>query len=101
MSSAKRLPQLPEVPTLNELGYTGMEDYTWVGIFAPAGTPADVVARLNSAFTEALRATEVRSRFATLMAEPTPSTPQQFDDFMKRERAKYERVVKLSGAKVD
>ncbi len=100
VTTAQRASVMPEVPAVAET-LPGFEIDTWWGLIAPAGTPADVVARLNSAFTEALRATEVRSRFATLMAEPTPSTPQQFDDFMKRERAKYERVVKLSGAKVD
>jgi len=100
VTTAQRASVMPEVPTVAET-LAGFEIDTWWGLIAPAGTPADVVARLNTAFTDALRTAEVKSRFATLMAEPTPTTPQQFDDFMKRERAKYERVVKLSGAKVD
>ena len=59
------------------------------------------MSKLNTAFVDALKSPEVKTRFGNLMAEPAPSTPEQFDDFMKRERAKYERVVKISGAKVD
>jgi len=74
---------------------------TWWGLVAPAGTPRDVAARLNQAFVTALNAPETRQRFAGLMAEPVPNTPEQFGDFMKAELAKYEKVVKASGAKVD
>ncbi len=100
MTTAQRAPVMPEVPTVAET-LPGFEIDTWWGLIAPAGTPADAVQRLNAAFVTALRSPEVRERFATLMAEPAPSTPQQFADFMARERAKYERVVRLSGAKVD
>jgi tripartite-type tricarboxylate transporter receptor subunit TctC len=68
---------------------------------APAGTPKDVVAKLNQAFVTALQSPEAKSRFAILMAEPVASSPDEFGNFMKAELAKYERVVKLSGAKVD
>ena len=74
---------------------------TWWGLVAPAATPKDVVAKLNQAFVTALKAPETQSRFAALMAEPVPSTPEEFGAFMQRERARYERVVKASGAKVD
>ena len=72
-----------------------------VGLVAPAATPTDVVERLNKAFTEALRTPETRSRFAQLMAEPVPTTPGEFGAFMKKELARYEPVVKASGARVD
>src|SRR5213078_3849123 len=62
VSSAKRLPQLPDVPTLNELGYTGMEDYTWVGIFTPAGTPRDIAQKLNDAVLKAVGSADLRAR---------------------------------------
>ena len=91
---------MPDVPTVAET-YPGFAIDTWWGLIAPAGTPRDVVQKLNTAFVDALKSPEVKTRFANLMAEPAPSTPEQFDDFMKRERAKYERVVKISGAKVD
>ena len=73
----------------------------WWGLVAPAGTPPAVVAKLNQAFVAALQSPEARSRFATLLAEPVTSTPEEFAAFMKAELAKYEKVVKASGAKVD
>jgi tripartite-type tricarboxylate transporter receptor subunit TctC len=74
---------------------------TWWGLVAPAATPKEVVARLNQAFVAALNAPETKARFATLLAEPAPSTPEEFAAFMKTERAKYEALVKASGARVD
>ncbi len=79
----------------------GFEIDTWWGLVAPAGTPREVLERLNKAFTEALRAPETQTRFAQLMAEPVPTTPEQFGAFMKKELARYEPVVKASGARVD
>jgi tripartite-type tricarboxylate transporter receptor subunit TctC len=74
---------------------------TWWGLVAPAHTPADVIAKLNTAFVGALRSSETKARFAALLAEPVASSPQEYGNFMKAELAKYEKVVKLSGAKVD
>jgi tripartite-type tricarboxylate transporter receptor subunit TctC len=74
---------------------------TWWGLVAPAGTPRDVIARLNHAFVAALQTPEAKMAFAGLLAEPVTSTPEEFAAFMKAELAKYEKVVKLSGAKVD
>ena len=67
----------------------------------PAGTPKDVLDKLNHAFTDALKAPEAKTRFANLLAEPVPTTPEQFGAFMQQELQKYEKVVKASGAKVD
>lgn len=100
VTTARRSPLLPGVPAMAET-IPGFEIDTWWGLVAPAGTPHDVIARLNAAFTEALRAPETQQRFAALMAEPAPTTPEQFGQFMARERARYEKVVKSSGAKVD
>jgi len=100
VTTLERSAVMPDVPTVAET-YKGFAIDTWWGLIAPAGTPRDVVQKLNAAFVDALKSPEVKTRFGNLMAEPTPSTPEQFDDFMKRERAKYERVVKISGAKVD
>ncbi len=100
VTTAQRSSVMPDVPTVAET-LPGFEIDTWWGLVVPAGVPADTVARLNTAFTEALGSAEVKSRFATLMAEPAPSTPEAFGAFMNSERAKYERMVKLSGARVD
>ncbi len=100
VTTAKRSAALPEVPTLAET-YPGFEIDTWWGVVAPAGTPADVVQKLNKAITEALATPELKTRFANLLAEPTPTTPEQFGRFMAAERAKYGPVVKASGARVD
>jgi tripartite-type tricarboxylate transporter receptor subunit TctC len=100
VTTAQRSPVMPDVPTVADT-LPGFEIDTWWGLVVPSGVPADTVAKLNAAFTEALRSPEVKARFATLMAEPAPSTPEAFGAFMNKERAKYERMVKLSGAKVD
>ena len=100
VTTLERSAVMPDVPTVAET-YKGFAIDTWWGLIAPAGTPRDVVQKLNTAFVDALKSPEVKTRFGNLMAEPAPSTPEQFDEFMKRERAKYERVVKISGAKVD
>ena len=93
-------PMLPGVPPLSDT-FKGFGIDTWWGLVAPAGTPAPVIDRLNKAFVAALNAPETRTRFAALLAEPVPTTPAQFDQFMASERAKYEKVVKASGATVD
>ena len=100
VTSARRSALMPKVPAMAET-LPGFEVDTWWGLVAPAGTPRDVVDRLNAAFTAALKAPETQQRFALLMAEPVPTTPEQFGQFMARERARYEAVVKRSGAKVD
>lgn len=100
VTTAKRSPLLPGVPAIAET-IKGFEVDTWWGLVAPAGTPKDVIDKLNAAFTTALKSPETQQRFAQLMAEPVPTTPEQFGAFMARERARYEPVVKRSGAKVD
>ena len=100
VTSLAASPMLPGVPPLSS-SFTGFAIDTWWGLVAPAGTPGPVIARLNKAFTDALRAPETKTRFEALMAEPVPTTPEQFDAFMAAERAKYQQVVKASGAKVD
>jgi len=93
-------PMLPGVPPVaNTL--KGFSIDTWWGLVAPAGTPADTIHKLNRAFVAALNTPEAKTRFAALMAEPVTSTPEEFAAFMKAELAKYEKVVKASGAKVD
>jgi tripartite-type tricarboxylate transporter receptor subunit TctC len=100
VTTAHRSKALPDIAAMSET-LPGFEVDTWWGLVAPAATPRDVVDRLNKAFTEALRAPETQTRFAQLMAEPVPTTPEQFGAFMKKELGRYESVVKASGARVD
>ena len=100
VTTAQRSSTLPELPSMAET-LKGFEIDTWWGLVAPAHTPHDVVERLNKAFTTALQAPETKTRFAQLMAEPVATTPEQFAAFMKKELARYEPVVKASGARVD
>jgi tripartite-type tricarboxylate transporter receptor subunit TctC len=105
VTTAKRASAMPDVPTIAEsgagLGLAQFDIGTWFGLFGPARLPAATTARLNKAFTDALASPEVKSRLATLMAEPSPTTPEAFAQFVRAEHAKYEKVVKASGAKAD
>ncbi len=100
VTTAERSSALPEVPTVAST-LKGFAIDTWWGLVAPAGTPAPVLDKLNRAFVAALNAPETKTRFASLLAEPVANTPDQFGAFMKSELAKYEKVVKATGAKVD
>ena len=91
---------LPGVPPLSAT-FKGFSIDTWWGLVAPAATPKPIIDKLNKAFVAALNAPETKTRFAALLAEPVATTPQQFDSFMASERAKYQQMVKASGAKVD
>ncbi|CAN5915861.1 tripartite tricarboxylate transporter substrate binding protein [soil metagenome] len=100
VTTLQRSPSLPDVPPIADT-LKGFSIDTWWGLVAPAGTPPDIIAKLNKAFVEALNSPETKTRFASLLAEPVPTTPDQFGTFMKSEMAKYEKVVKATGAKVD
>jgi tripartite-type tricarboxylate transporter receptor subunit TctC len=99
VSSAKRLAALPDVPTLTELGYAGMEDYTWVGLFLPAGTPPEIAQRLSDAVNQALQSPDVRARLDQLAFEAVGGTPREFAEYWKAEVAKWGKVVRETGAK--
>lgn len=100
VTTLTRTGALPDTPPVADT-LKGFAIDTWWGLVAPAATPKDVVARLNQAFVAALNAPETKTRFANLLAEPVPTTPEQFGVFMKSERAKYEKLVKATGARVD
>jgi tripartite-type tricarboxylate transporter receptor subunit TctC len=100
VTTLARSSALPEVPPMADT-LKGFAIDTWWGLVAPAATPKDVLARLNQAFVAALNAPETKTRFAALLAEPVPTSPEAFGAFMAAERAKYEQVVKASGATVD
>ncbi len=100
VTTPKRSASLPDVPPVSDT-LKGFAIDTWWGLVAPAGTPHDVVVKLNQAFVAALNSPDTKTRFSTLLAEPVSSTPEQFAAFMKSELGKYEKVVKATGAKVD
>jgi tripartite-type tricarboxylate transporter receptor subunit TctC len=105
VTTAARASAMPDLPTVAEAGRSlGLGQFdvgTWFGLFGPAGLPPEVLAKLHKGFSDALGAPEVKARMAQLMAEPSPTTPDQFSAFVRAELAKYGPVVKASGAKVD
>jgi tripartite-type tricarboxylate transporter receptor subunit TctC len=101
VTSAKRVDDLPNVPTINESGYKGFDAVTWFGLLAPAGTPQEVVARLNQEFNKALQQPALRKRLADEGAEPAGGTPQQFAALIKDDMVRWSKVVKESGVRID
>jgi len=105
VTTRARSSAMPELPTIAETGKRlGLGEFdinTWFGLFGPAKLPAEVTQRLNKAFVDALNSAELKTRLAALLAEGTPSTPEQFGAFVKSELAKYEKVVRASGARVE
>ena len=101
VTTANRSPLAPDLPTMAEAGLPGFDISTWYGFFAPAGTPPAVVAKWSADVAKVLNAPDVRAKFVADGAEPTPNSPEQFAQFIAREQAKYARIVKASGAKVD
>jgi len=105
VTTRTRSSAMPELPTIAEsgkrLGLGEFDINTWFGLFGPAKLPAEVTQRLNKAFVDALNSAELKARLASLLAEGTPSTPDQFAAFVKSELAKYEKVVRASGARAE
>jgi tripartite-type tricarboxylate transporter receptor subunit TctC len=99
VSSSRRVALLPDVPTLTELGYPDMEDYTWVGIFLPAGTSPEIAQRLNQTVLKAVQAPEVRERLESLLFEVTAAPLSETADYVRRELVKWGKVVRDTGAK--
>lgn len=101
VTSMKRSPALPDVPTMDEEGLKGFDATSWFGLLAPAGTPKDIVAKLNAASVKALASPEMRERLAAQGADPVGNSPEQFAAFIKSEIDKWAKIVKASGARVD
>jgi len=101
VTTAKRSPVAPEVPTLAESGLPGYEVGSWQGVFAPAGVPPAIVARLNTEIVKIINMPDVQKKIIELGAEPVGDTSEQFNAFVKTEVVKWGDVVKKSGAKVD
>ena len=96
-----RSPVLPEVPTVAEAGVPGYEATIWLGLMAPAGTPAQIVNRLNAEIAKFVNSAEVRDAWAKQGAVPMSMTPDEFGLYLRQDLEKWAKVVKLSGAKVD
>ena len=101
VSSAKRSPIFPDIPTIAEAGVPGYETNAWGGLVVPVGTPKAIVTKLNSEVNKALRSTALKDRYAAIEADPVGGTPEEFTAFARQETAKWADVVKKSGAKLD
>jgi len=101
VTSAARMPVLPDVPTVQEAGFAGFEDYTWVGMFAPAGTPREIVDKVNADANAFLAGAEVRERLAGLAFDPIGGSPETFAAYLKTEVAKWSKVIRETGAKIE
>ncbi|MDY6010904.1 MAG: tripartite tricarboxylate transporter substrate binding protein [Duodenibacillus sp.] len=101
VTTSTRAKALPDVPTMIESGVAGFDISTWYGLFVPAKTPAKTVNRLNRVITAALKSDKMKERLAKLGGESAPCSPAEFSKLIKLELAKYARIVKVSGARVD
>lgn len=101
VTTAKRSAILPIVPTVAESGFPGFDDHTWFSFFAPAGTPAAIVAKLNTEINRVMQLPDVKERLNVLSLEFTPNTSAQFSALLKAEIERYAKMVKQSGAKAD
>lgn len=101
VTSIERSPLLPGIPTVSEAGLPGFNVTSWYGVFAPAATPKDLVGRLNAEIAGVVASPDVRQRLAVMGAEPAAGEPGQFARYVREEIAKWAKVVKDSGAKLD
>lgn len=101
VSTAQRSSHMPDTPTIAESGVPGFEALVWVGLLAPAGTPPEIVTKLNSEITKLLRAPDVRKLLASSGVDPTPTTPAEFGAYLRSEYDKWGKVVRDSGAQIN
>ena len=101
VTSAQRSPALPDVPTVNEQGFSGFDDLTWIGFFAPAGMPQDLVNHLNAEISRALSSRDVQEKLAQLGLEWKTNTSGEFAAFLREEVQKWSKAVRESGARAD
>jgi len=101
VSTAQRSAFAPELPTVAESGLRGFEVFGWNGLLAPAATPQAIIDKLHDAIVEAMREPELRGRMASVGFEPIGSTPSEFGEFLRNDVARWAKVLKESGARVD
>lgn len=101
VSSAKRSPAVPELPTIAQAAFPGYEAATWYGVLAPAGTPVPIIRKLNAEISATLNHPDLKQRMSSQGAEPAPMSPEEFGAYIKSEVTKWAKVVKESGAHVD
>lgn len=101
VTSPKRLPQLPDVPTVSEAGLAGYDSTGWFGVVAPAGTPTLAVARMNAAIADALNDEAIKASMRNLGVEPAPSRPEAFAAYIRAETVKWARVIKQGHIKIE
>ena len=101
VTSDKRTADLPNVPTMIEAGYQGLEATTWFGFLAPAATPKEIIAKLNGEFNKALQQRELRKRMTETGADPVGGTAEQFGAYIKQESVRWAQIVKDSGTKLE
>jgi tripartite-type tricarboxylate transporter receptor subunit TctC len=101
VSTAKRSPEMPDVPTVAEAGVPGYEALVWIGLLAPVGTPREIVVKLNGDIAKLVRTEEVRKLIGPTGMEPDPDTPEQFAAYIKADYDKWGKVVRDSGATVN
>ena len=101
VTTAKRIPQLPDVPTLQEAGVPGYEASVWLALLAPAGTPKEIVTKLNTEIIKAMNAPETKKALYDAGVEPTPSTPEAMSEYMIKEMDRWGKVVKDIGIRLE
>jgi tripartite-type tricarboxylate transporter receptor subunit TctC len=101
VGSAKRIPSLPDIPTISESGVPGYEAYSWVGLVAPANTPADIVRKIHRDVVEILSDKEVADKLNQQGALPVGDTPEEFTLYIKNEIVKWGKVVRDANIKAD
>jgi len=101
VTSLERSPAIPDVPTLDESGLHGLDVTQWWGVFMPAGTPRDIIAKLHAEITDIIKQPNVRALMTELGAEPVGSSPEQFGDFVRAEIAKFRNVARQANIRVN
>ncbi|HZN46253.1 MAG TPA: tripartite tricarboxylate transporter substrate-binding protein, partial [Ramlibacter sp.] len=101
VTTARRAPQLPDVPTLQEAGVPGYDASVWLALLAPAGTPPEIVTRLNGEITRLMAAPDTRKALFDAGVEPSPSTPQEMGSYLVQELERWGKVVKEAGVKIE